>query len=212
MNMIQKSAAALGLGGLVLVATLGMGARPAPATTPARAADGYTVDPVHSNDLFRIHHAGVGMFWGRFNEVHGTFLIDDQNPDASFFRITVPIASVDTHNDKRDQHLKSGDFFNARQYPEAKFESTAFKPTGQENEYEVTGDLTMFGQTRPITARVLMTGQGSVQGKDAQGFEVEFTVKRSDFGNTTFLAPDGGDGGGLGNEVRVIFAGEGGAA
>lgn len=209
---IQNWAALAGVAGLTLVGAVGMGFAPAaPAAVETVAADGYKIDAAHSAVLFRIQHAGVGVFWGRFNEVSGTFNIDAEDPSASFFRVTVPIASVDTANEKRDEHLKSGDFFNARQDPEATFESTGFSATGKENEFEVKGNLTMFGQTRPITARVLMAGSGEIRGTPAQGFEVDFTIKRSDFGNKTYLAPDGGNGGGLGNEVRIIFAGEGAA-
>jgi len=212
MKRFGKSAAAAGVAGLVLIGAIGMGFGPSAPAAVERAgvaADSYKVDAVHSSVLFRIQHAGVGVFWGRFNAVSGSFNIDPEDLSASFFRATVPVASVDTNNAKRDEHLKSGDFFNARQYPEATFESTGFAATGEEGVYEVTGDLTLFGQTKSITARVLLAGEGSVQGKDAQGFEVDFTIKRGDFGNTTYLAPDGSNSGGLGNEVRIIFAGEG---
>lgn len=213
MKMKHGSAAA-GLGGLILLGAVGMGFAPgapagAVAAAEVAAADSYTVDSVHSTVLFRIQHAGVGVFWGRFNEVSGSFLINTESPSESFFKATVPVGSVDTANEKRDQHLESGDFFNARQYPEATFESTSFAETGEEGVYDVKGDLTLFGQTKPITAKVTLTGEGSVQGKEAQGFEVDFTIKRADFGNSTYVAPDGSDSGGLGNEVRIIFAGEG---
>lgn len=213
MKRFGKRAAVAGIVGLTLVGAVGMGFGPgAPASVEvAAAADSYTVDSVHSNVLFRIQHAGVGVFWGRFDQVSGTFNIDPEDLSASFFKVTVPVSSVNTHNEKRDEHLKSADFFNARQHPEAKFESTGLSKTGEEGVFELKGDLTMFGQTKPITAKLLFTGNGSFQGKQTQGFEVEFMIKRADFGNSTYLAPDGSNSGGIGNDVRIIFAGEGAA-
>jgi polyisoprenoid-binding protein YceI len=216
MIRMRKSMAVSGFFGLALVGAIGMGF--APSHTEAQgvaraevkqAVDSFEIDAVHSTVLFRITHAGAGVFWGRFSEVSGTFVIDADDLPGSYFKVTVPISGVDTNNAKRDAHLSSGDFFNARQYPEATFESTGVTATDEDGVFEVTGDLTLFGQTKSITARVLDNGKSRFQGKATHGFEVEFTIKRSEFGNTTYLAPDGSNSGGLGNDVRIIVAGEG---
>ncbi|RMH12458.1 MAG: polyisoprenoid-binding protein [Planctomycetota bacterium] len=188
---------------------LGAGSAPSPAALPAATAQVYRIDPVHSSVLFRINHAGVGVFWGRFAEIEGTFNIDPKNPDDSFFDVTIPVASVDTNNEKRDEHLRSGDFFNARQYPTATFKSTSLSATDDDHVFELSGQLTIMGQTREVTTQLFFSGNGSFRGNAIQGFEVDFTIKRADFGITTYLAPDGSNSGGLGNDVRIIVAGEG---
>ena len=83
----------------------------------AIAADTYRVDPVHSSVIFRVKHFGVGYFYGRFNEASGAFVVDAANPSMSSVEVQVKADTVDTHNPKRDQHLKSPDFFNAKQFP-----------------------------------------------------------------------------------------------
>lgn len=206
--IIAGASVALGLGSASVL--IGAGAAPsAPAIATPAAADSYKIDAVHSAALFRINHAGAGVFWGRFNQIEGDFFIDPAKPEASHFKVTIPIASIDTANDKRDEHLRSGDFFNARQYPTASFESTSITKGAEDNVFVLKGDLTLMGETKPITARLLFGGNGSMQGKQIQGFEADFTIKRADFGISTYLAPDGGNGGGLGNDVRIIVAGEG---
>lgn len=214
MKSMGRLVAVSGFLGLLVVGAMGLAPRHtegqgAALAVATRAIDSFAIDPVHSTVLFRITHAGAGIFWGRFSEVSGTFAMDADDPGGSFFKVTVPISGVDTHNAKRDAHLASGDFFNARQNPEATFESTGVTATDEDGVFEVTGDLTLFGQTKSITARVLDNGGSRFQGKATRGFEVEFTVKRSDFGNTTYLAADGSNSGGLGNDVRIIVAGEG---
>lgn len=217
MTRIGKLTAAAGCAGLMAIGAIGMGFGPSSPTSVESvsaefaAADSYAIDPVHTGVLFRINHAGAGVFWGRFNEVSGTFQIDPDDLSASFFKVTVPVGSVDTNNEKRDQHLASGDFFNARQNPTAIFESTGMTATDEASVFELKGNLTMFGETKPIAARLLYNGEGAFQGKKTKGFEVEFTIKRAAFGNTTFLAPDGSNTGGIGNDVKVIVAGEGAA-
>src|SRR4051794_5480740 len=89
-------------------------------TTVARAED-YKVDPVHSTVLFRIQHANVGQFWGRFNDPAGTFTLDEADPTKSSFNLQIKVANVDTHNDQRNGHLKSPDFFNEKQFPTISF-------------------------------------------------------------------------------------------
>ncbi|USN98181.1 MAG: YceI family protein [Phycisphaeraceae bacterium] len=169
----------------------------------------YTVDPVHSGVAFSVRHRGVGNFHGRFNKVEGTFTFDPASPAAGSFKAAIPVESIDTGIEKRDEHLKSADFFNARQYPTVTFESTAIETTEKENVFAVTGDMTMHGETKPITATLEWIGEGQDRGHAIAGFEANFTIKRSDFGITTFLAPDGGEGGGLGNTVHLTVFVEG---
>jgi polyisoprenoid-binding protein YceI len=160
------------------------------------AAGAYKIDPTHSSVVFRIKHMNTAPFYGTFEKVTGTINFDESNPGSSSINAEIPVDSVHTHADKRDAHLKSKDFFNAESFPTLSFKSKSFTKSG--DAYEVTGDLTLHGVTKPITARVEKTGSGSMQGKELIGFDVSFTVKRSDFG-ITFM-PDG-----LGDEVKVMI-------
>lgn len=166
------------------------------------AAETYKVDPVHSSFLFRVKHFNAGYFYGRFNEATGTVVIDEANPAKSSVEIQVKVESIDTNDVKRDQHLKSPDFFNAKQFPTITFKSKQVKPSGKDT-YEVTGDLTLHGVTRTVTAKVTRTGGGKDPfGKFRIGFETVFTIKRSDFGMKFMLGP-------VSDEIRLIVSIEG---
>lgn len=188
---------ALVVGGvLALVGAAGfVGGMGAPrAETPA-APGAWGVDPVHSSMVFRIKHMNTAYFYGTFNNVTGTINFDEAKPEASSLDLTVQIESVETHAEPRNKHLKSKDFFNAAEYPTATFKSTSWKGSG--NSFDVTGDMTLHGVTKPVTIKLEKTGQGKGQRGEIVGFESNFTIKRSDFG-ITFM-PDG-----LGDEVKVM--------
>lgn len=145
------------------------------------AAETYTVDPVHSSAIFRAHHANAGYVYGRFNDPAGTFTLDDADPTQDSFQIELSTANVDTHNEKRDAHLKSPDFFNAKQYPTITFKSTSVKK-GEGTSLEVTGTLEMHGVTKTITIPVQFTGKGEFPpGTQRAGVETNFSVKLTDY-------------------------------
>lgn len=168
----------------------------------------YKPDAVHSSVVFRIKHAGVTNFYGRFKHIDGEYSLDPENPADSFFNFQIKTASVETDNEKRNNHLRSPDFFNVRQFPKATFESESVTKTGS-NTYEVEGDLTLHGETNPVTATVEHTGSGTWQGNDILSFEADFRIKRADFGMTNFLASDHSDDGPLGNTVHLTVSVEG---
>ncbi len=147
----------------------------------ARAADVYEYDGVHSSVSFKARHLGLSWIHGRFNDVSGTFSLDRSEPAKSTFALTIQVASVDTANKLRDVHLLQADYFDAQKYPTIEFKSTSVKPV--EGGYEVTGDFTMHGTTKPVTL-VLKGGQELVDKKGVKrvGFSTETTLKRSDFG------------------------------
>jgi polyisoprenoid-binding protein YceI len=161
----------------------------------ASAADSYVIDPVHSSVQWKVQHMGAGHVWGRFTDFSGTLRLDGSAPEQSAVELTVKSASVLTDNEKRDQHLRSPDFFNARQFPVITFKSSAVKPTGP-NSAEVAGELTLKGVTRTVTARATRTG---AQG-DLVGLEATLTLQRSDFGMGF------GVGQGLGDEVQLLIS------
>lgn len=175
----------------------------APTATQAKAdtAGTYKIDDVHSSAFFRVMHAGAGQFWGRFNDVAGSMTFDAAGAPTAF-DISIAIESVDTANEKLDGHLKSPDFFNAAEFPTMTFKSTGVKKL-ESGMFEVTGDLSMHGVTKSITAVVEVTGHSNMMGKRA-GAEAIFSVKRSDFGMNY-----GVDKGVLGDTTRVLVNLEG---
>ncbi|MEM7754434.1 MAG: YceI family protein [Planctomycetota bacterium] len=181
------------------------------ATADVERLDGheYKVDAVHSSVFFKIKHAGIANFYGRFNELDGVFHIDTENPSESTFSATIPIESIDTNNDRRDGHLKAADFFNMRQFPTATFESTLVNTTDEDGVFELRGDLTLHGRKRPVVATLHDFGTATFRGNDIAAFEARFEIKRADFGMTTYVAEDGSDSGGLGNTVEIVIAVEG---
>jgi polyisoprenoid-binding protein YceI len=164
--------------------------------TPADVGEEFQVDAVHSAAIFRVHHRGAGMFYGRFNDIAGT-ITGDENPA---FDISIDINSVDTNNEKLDAHLKSPDFFNAVEFEEMTFKSSATKKVA-DDKYEVTGDITIHGVTKPLT--VMMSKTGQVKGRRGEliGFEMEFQISRSDYGMSYGI-----ESGALSNDIKVIVA------
>ena len=167
-------------------------------TLPAFAAE-YAVDPVHSFPIFRIKHMNAGMSYGRFNDVAGTVTYDAAAPETSKFDITIKVDSIDTHNERRDAHLKSPQFFNAKEFPTITFKSTATKKI-DDTHLEVTGDLTLHGVTKSITTKIEVTGTGKLpNGTEIVGFETVFDIKRSEYGMKELLQ-------GASDDVRIIFS------
>jgi polyisoprenoid-binding protein YceI len=165
------------------------------------AAKAYQIDAVHSSVLFRAKHLGVTYFYGRFNEFSGNITMDEADVSKSKVEFEVKTASVDTANAKRDQHLRSPDFFNAKQFPVLTFKSTKVsEKAGQENILEVTGDFELHGVKKSITVDVEITGKGkSPQGGELIGFETTFAIKRSEFGMTYGMQ-------GVSDDIRITVS------
>jgi polyisoprenoid-binding protein YceI len=168
----------------------------------AIAAEVYKVDPVHSAITFRIKHLGISYVRGRFNNASGTITFDDKMPGKSSVEISVKVDDIDTFKAKRDKHLKSHEFFDAKKYPLISFQSETFKKIG-EGIYEVSGRLSFHGVTRPLTVKVEHIGSAKDPwGGYRAGFETSFKVKRSDFGMTHMQ-------GSVGDEVQLTVNIEG---
>jgi len=184
-----------------LIPTIALSLGFALAATSASAVDNYAIDPVHTAALFKIKHLGLSYTHGRFNDVSGTIVFDEANPSASKVTIAIQAGSVDTHSEKRDAHLASPDFFDAKQFATLGFTSTAFKKV-DDTTYEVAGNFTLHGVTKPLTITVKKIGEGKDPwGGYRIGFESSFTVKRSDYGMSKMLE-------GVGDEVAVTFSAE----
>ncbi|MCE9595062.1 MAG: YceI family protein [Planctomycetes bacterium] len=187
-----------------LVAPLFLASSKTEAITLPVAGATYQIDPVHSTVLFRIKHLGVSYTYGRFNEVSGSFVYDEKAPEASTINVEVEVASVDTNNEARDTHLKSPDFFNAAEHPKLTFKSKSVKKA-KDGKLSVTGDLTLHGVTKSLTADVEFVGAGDRgQMGNKAGFETTFTLKREDFGMNTMVSETG-----IANDVRVTVSLEG---
>jgi polyisoprenoid-binding protein YceI len=150
------------------------------------SASDFTVDVDHSAAIFAAGHFGVSHVYGRFLDIGGTLSIQ---PDASkdVFDIQVAAASLTTHQDKRDQHLKGPDFFDVKQFATMTFKSTSVTPVDDKT-LTVSGNLTIHGVTKPVTVKVVKVGEGKVMESYRIGFETSFVIKRSEFGMTAVPA------------------------
>lgn len=170
----------------------------APPSAPAAATVTYDVDSVHSSVLFSTMHLGVSRFYGRFNQISGTFTVDSAKPENSKVSIEIDVTSVDTNDKGRDEHLSGPDFFDVKQFPSAKFESRSVTKAG-DKDWKVVGDLTLHGVTKSVTIPMEQTGTGKGrEGEALIGFHGTFKIDRSDFG-IKFMS------GGLGEEVTLIL-------
>ncbi|HPH70422.1 MAG TPA: YceI family protein [Kofleriaceae bacterium] len=174
---------------------------------PAKAAEGafpagkYDIDAGHSVFLFKARHFGAGYTYGWFKDVSGSVVVDGDVTKQSI-ELTIKTDSVDSRDAKRDEHLRSPDFFNAAQFPTITFKSTKIE-AGTGGALAVTGDLTMHGVTKPVTAQVVALGTGTDPWKNVRvGYETKLTVKRSDF-DMKFM-PDG-----IGDDIELTIGIEG---
>lgn len=150
----------------------------------ARAIDGielppagtYTIDPAHSSVEFVVRHL-ISKVRGRFTEFSGEIVIGD-GPEDSSARVDIVAASVSTNQEMRDNHLRSGDFLLSEEHPTITFRSTGVRPTGG-NTFELDGDLTIRGITRPVTLAAEFAGMGvGMQGNPVLGFSAKTTIDR----------------------------------
>jgi polyisoprenoid-binding protein YceI len=175
-------------------------------SSPARADD-YEVDNAHTSVIFGVSHMGYSFSYGRFNKVSGAYSLDPAKPEASTFSIAIDANSIDTNNADRDKHLKSPDFFSAGEFPVISFKSTkvaAKQAEGGAVVYEVTGELTMHGVTKPLTLQLQKLGEGpGPTGQDFRsGFNCQTKLKRGEFGMTKMVGP-------VGDEVAITISFEG---
>jgi len=166
------------------------------------AADSYTIDPNHTYPNFKINHLGFSTLHGRFGKTAGSIRMD-RAKGVGAVKVIIDTASVNTGMRKRDDHLRSPDFFNAMEFPEITFQST--KVTYKGEGAVVTGDLTIKGVTRRVTLDVprISCGIHPFNKKQVCGFDATTRFKRSDFG-ITYGLPGIGDEVGLEIEVEAF--------
>ena len=166
------------------------------------AAETFKIDPVHTSALFRVMHFGYSRVTGRFNDISGEIVFDESDYDKSQVKVTIKTDSVDTHHEKRDAHLRSPDFFNAKEFPEMTFVSTGVEKTGDKTG-KLLGDLTLLGVTKPVTLEVTFHRVAPHPLKSynhvlTAGFSAQTRIKRSDFGMKYGLQ-------GLSDDVEIIL-------
>ncbi len=155
----------------------------------------YVIDTAHSSVSFKIRHF-FSKVTGAFGQFEGSLSVDKKNMEESSAQATIDVKSVDTHQQKRDTHLQSPDFFDASQYPTITFQSKKWKSLGSD-EYEVIGDLKIRNTTKEITLKVKSLGFGEGMNQaQISGWEATTVLKKSDFGITY-------GGKALGNDVEV---------
>ncbi|CAG7844426.1 Protein YceI [Pseudoclavibacter triregionum] len=160
----------------------------------------WNIDPTHSTVSFTVRHLAISKVKGAFEQFEGV-ITTGETAEQSSVRASVEVASVNTNQAQRDEHLRSGEFFKAEEFPQLTFVSTAVRQDG--DELEVTGDLTMRGVTKQVTFEVepggvIVDGYGQTK----LGFEASAKVNRKEFG-IEWNAPLEAGGLTLGDEVKI---------
>lgn len=173
------------------------------AVSTALFAGNYNVDSSHTNAAFTVKHMMITNVTGKFNDVAGSFEFDEKTKTLKSLNGEIVVASINTANEKRDEHLKADDMFDV-----AKFPKIIFKTTKVENN-AIYGDFTMKGVTKNI--KLELENGGIITdpwGKQRAGFELEGKINRKDFGITWNKVLETG-GVAVGEEIKLQIAMEG---
>lgn len=152
----------------------------------------WTIDTAHSEIGFKIKHLVISTVSGKFTSFEGKLEGDPEDFTQSQISFTADIDSINTGNEQRDGHLKSGDFFDAVKHPKLSFSSTAIVNKNG-SDYKVIGDLTIRGTTKPITLNVDFGGiQNNMYGQTVAGFEITGKINRQEYGLTWSAVTEAG--------------------
>jgi polyisoprenoid-binding protein YceI len=142
----------------------------------------WNLDPTHSELGFKVKHMMITNVSGSFGSFNANVETEDDDFSTANIEFTIDVASINTGNEQRDGHLKSGDFFDVENHPQMKFVSTGVAKKG-DNEFEISGDLSLHGVTKPVTFKAENGGSGKDPwGNLKTGFTLEGKIKRTDFG------------------------------
>lgn len=146
-------------------------------------AQDWNMDKAHSQVNFGITHMGINTVGGSFGSVTAKFTAAKDDFSDAAIELTADVNSISTGNEQRNNHLKSPDFFDAAKFGTLSFKSTSFKKVS-DNTYQLVGDLTLHGVTKPVTLTATLRGTTTnpMNKKTVAGFKVTGTVKRTDFG------------------------------
>lgn len=198
----------LSLVGLLLSASLSLAsadpavaqqvASPDPASVKAGT---YKLESYHTQAGFSVSHFGFSNFSGVFSGASGKLVLDPARPSAAKLEVSIPIKSVQTTVAQLDDMLRGDQWFDAAKFPNATFTSTKVSLSGKDSAV-VAGNLTLHGVTKPITLNAQFVGAGvnPLDKTFTAGFEATGTIKRSDFGVSTYLPL-------VGDDVRLTIAG-----
>jgi polyisoprenoid-binding protein YceI len=174
-------------------------ATPAAAIIPLPTGT-WVVDPVHSSVEFHVKHLGIATVKGQFKEFEGTLEVD---ADGARAHGMVEVASVDTREPQRDEHLRSADFFEVERFPRIAFQSTAIRPL-DDDEFEIDADLTIHGVTRNVTLRATLEGnETDPQGNERIGVSASTQINRGDY-NMKFNAALGSGNLVVADKVKIL--------
>lgn len=161
-------------------------------TDTTTAVTTWTIDPAHSAIEFAVKHMMFTTAKGRFQDFSGTITLDERDIGNSNVDVTIKPTSIDTQSEDRDNHLRSADFFDADNFPEATFRSTSVEPAKGDN-LRIAGDLTIKGVTRPVVLNAEFQGRGANPwGQEVIGYEARTTFSRKEFGLTWNQALESG--------------------
>ncbi|HLK89142.1 MAG TPA: YceI family protein [Polyangia bacterium] len=166
-----------------------------PAAAAPAAARTWDIDTSHANAGFRVRHLMVSHVRGHLGPVSGTVVIDEHDPARSRVDVSIDARGLDTREPKRDEHLRSADFFDVEHHPTVTFRSTRVEaPTGLRGTLRVAGDLTIRGITRPLTLEVepLEAAIRDPWGNDRRGVNARARLNRKDWGLKWNLAIEAG--------------------
>jgi len=168
------------------------------------AQEKWNFDPVHSDIGFSVRHLMISKVRGRFQKWSGALFVDETDLANSKVEASIEAASIDTREQQRDDHLRSPDFFDAANHPTLTFQSTRVEKTS-EDEYKVTGNLTIRGVAREIALAVEFLGRSKDPwGGLRMGFSAKTSIDRRDFGLTFNMPLDGG-GVVVGDRVDIVL-------
>ena len=143
----------------------------------------WVLDPTHSEVQFKVKHLVISTVSGAFKSFEGSLETDSEDFQNAKVNITLDVNSIDTNQEQRDGHLKSGEFFDAEKYPKISFTSTSLTKAG--DDYKLTGDLTIKDITKPVTLDVEFGGSAAdFYGNTKAGFDVTGKINRKEFGLT----------------------------
>jgi polyisoprenoid-binding protein YceI len=153
----------------------------------------WDIDPSHASASFRVRHLMVSHVRGQLGPVSGSVWLDTKDPSRSRVRVSIDPRGIDTREPKRDEHLRSADFFDVERYPEVTFESTRVEPQS-DGGLSVTGNLTIRDVTRPVTLEVDALPPAVIDpwGNKKRGATARAALDRKDFGLTWNLALEAG--------------------
>jgi polyisoprenoid-binding protein YceI len=163
-------------------------------------------DPFHTQVEFSAKHLGMMTVRGHFAEVTATGDIHTEQPERSAVEATINTASIRTHNEQRDNDLRSSNFLEIEKYPTISFKSTKIEPAGPDR-YKLTGDLTIKGTMRPVTLAVVKYGEFNDPNMGHRiGYAAEGQINRKDFGMRFDMMLDGKFI--VSNEIQINIEGE----